>query len=129
MRVSGVKKIEIGIIKQDNVDFWLQKSQPKLDCRDVISTVWHFDLHGYEAYQEQDDPFIVLEKSEYYTETNGLFGPDGDEKKHFFMDHSQKGGQRVYCFGHEFFTGNEAPYPVYRVSDGRQVYPEGLNDE
>lgn len=32
-------------------------------------------------------------------------------------------GPRAYCLGHEFFEGDRAPYPVYRVSDGSLVAP------
>jgi hypothetical protein len=30
---------------------------------------------------------------------------------------------RAYCFGHEWFEGNRAPYRVFRVSDNTEVFP------
>jgi len=33
-------------------------------------------------------------------------------------------GERAYCFGHEWFEGGEAPYPVYSVKTGLLVEPE-----
>lgn len=33
-------------------------------------------------------------------------------------------GPKAYCFGHDWFDGGIAPYPVYRVSDDTLVQPE-----
>lgn len=33
-------------------------------------------------------------------------------------------GERCYCFGHDWFEGEKAPYPVYRVDTGEMVEPE-----
>ena len=32
-------------------------------------------------------------------------------------------GERAYCFGHDWFDGNVAPYPVYSVETGELVQP------
>jgi len=34
-------------------------------------------------------------------------------------------GVKTYCFGHDWFEGDWAPYPVYRVSDGSLVPKPG----
>jgi hypothetical protein len=36
-----------------------------------------------------------------------------------------EGGPRAYCLGHDWFEDDRAPYPVYCVSDGALVQPEG----
>lgn len=33
-------------------------------------------------------------------------------------------GERAYCFGHDWFEGRKAPYPVYSVATGELVQPE-----
>lgn len=32
-------------------------------------------------------------------------------------------GERAYCFGHDWFEGGVAPYPVYRVDNNEEVRP------
>lgn len=33
-------------------------------------------------------------------------------------------GARAYSFGHDWFEGGKAPYPVYSVETGAEVFPE-----
>jgi hypothetical protein len=37
------------------------------------------------------------------------------------LDSAREDGVRAYCLGHDWFDGDEAPYPVYRVSDDSLV--------
>ncbi len=34
------------------------------------------------------------------------------------------GGIKAYCLGHDWFDERKAPYPVFRVEDGQEVFPE-----
>ena len=40
------------------------------------------------------------------------------------LDNPCDDGAKCYCFGHEWFDGDRAPYPVYRVDTGAIVEPE-----
>ena len=40
------------------------------------------------------------------------------------LDSPMADGVKCYCFGHEWFDGDVAPYPVYSVESGNQVIAE-----
>ena len=40
------------------------------------------------------------------------------------LDNPCEDGAKSYCFGHDWFDGDRAPYTVYRVADGAIVEPE-----
>ena len=40
------------------------------------------------------------------------------------LDNPCDDGAKCYCFGHEWFDGDRAPYPVYSVATGTIVEPE-----
>ena len=40
------------------------------------------------------------------------------------LDNPCEDGAKSYCFGHDWFDGDRAPYTVYRVADGTIVEPE-----
>lgn len=40
------------------------------------------------------------------------------------LDNPCEDGVKCYCFGHEWFDGDRAPYPVYSVETGNQVIAE-----
>lgn len=70
-----------------------------------------------------DDLFVKL--SPYYT--FAPFCSPCAPGRVYLRDAGPAGDARGYCFGHEWFTGGVAPYPVYSVVDDSEVYPVGLS--
>jgi hypothetical protein len=80
---------------------------------------WTLDDGEYEATASADgDCFIV--KSPYFTRAE-FCSPCAPGAGH--LGSPDPDGPRTYCFGHDWFRGELAPYPVYRVSDGTMVHP------
>jgi len=82
---------------------------------------WVYDKGGYEAHQTRDDSDIWVTKSPYYTRAQ-FCSPCAPGACH--LDHPMPEGEKAYCFGHDWFEGGVAPYPVYRVEDGSLVKPK-----
>lgn len=88
------------------------------DCAEPLG----FTLDDGE-YQAQcgDDGDIFIISSPYFTlcrfcspcapGAGYLMSPDPD-------------GIKTYCFGHDFFDDGKAPYPVYRVDTGEEIFRE-----
>lgn len=84
---------------------------------------WAYESNGYSATCGEDGDIFIL-KSPYFTYAqfcspcapgacylmNSLDAPCEDNK--------------AYCFGHDWFDGNKAPYPVMSVKTGLPVQPE-----
>lgn len=90
-----------------------------------------FSADGYELIDCLDSDVMVL-NSPFYT--HGAFCspcvPGGVS-----LDSPIEGGVKAYALGHEWFEGNRAPYPVFRVSDDSVVaaeedllHPDPLNN-
>lgn len=80
------------------------------------------------ATQGGDDCDIFVLRSEYFT--FAPFCSPCAPGACYLRDADYAGDDRAYCFGHEWFWDTErgyAPYPVFRVSDGAEVYPPGLS--
>ena len=75
------------------------------------------------SYASSDDLFVEL--SPYYT--FAPFCSPCAPGAVYLRDAGPAGDARGYCFGHEWFTGGVAPYPVYSVVDDSEVYPVGLS--
>jgi len=75
-----------------------------------------YDSEGYQAEQSYDDPDIFITKSPYYTLCQ--FCSPCAPGAGYIMN---RGTVKAYCFGHEWFEGNKAPYPVYSVATGEEV--------
>ncbi len=86
-------------------------------CDECKPSSWYVDDGDYLAEcGENGDIFIA--KSPYYTRAQFcspcapgacyLTNPCGD-------------GEKAYCFGHDWFEDDKAPYPVYRVSDNSLI--------
>ncbi len=73
---------------------------------------------GLAAEQPFDDPDIFITKSPYYTLCQ--FCSPCAPGAGYLMD---RGTVKAYCFGHDWFEGGKAPYPVYDVKTGRKVKP------
>ena len=87
----------------------------------------YIDNGEYRAYQHRDDCDIFIEHSLYYTYAQ-FCSPcapgacylrnelDGSLPENY--------GNRCYCFGHDMFEDNKAPYRVFRVDDNSEVLAE-----
>ncbi len=88
------------------------------DCCDPIS---HFiDDDEYKA-ECGDSGDIFITKSPYYTKCN-FCSPCAPGAG--YLMNANDDGVKTYCFSHDFFDAQQAPYPVYRVSDNSLVNPE-----
>jgi hypothetical protein len=98
----------------DNEEHEFELESPDFDT----PLAFVLDDGEYEA-QCGDDGDIFITKSPYYTlcrfcspcapGAGYLLSPDPD-------------GIKAYCFGHDWFEGEKAPYPVYRVESGGAVW-------
>ncbi len=80
---------------------------------------WTLDDTEYKAeYHTDGDVFIT--KSPYYTHAQ-FCSPCAPGACH--LSHPLEGtdGPKCFCFSHDWFEGDKAPHPVYRVSDGSLV--------
>ena len=68
----------------------------------------------YRAEQGGDDTDIFVLESPYYTRAQ-FCSPCAPGACH--LENPIPNGEKTYCFGHDWFDGGSAPYPVYRVSD------------
>ena len=82
---------------------------------------WVYIQDGYEAGQNHDDSDVWVTQSPYYTRAQ-FCSPCAPGACH--LDHPTPEGEKAYCFGHDWFEGGVAPYPVYRVKDDTLVVPE-----
>jgi len=79
---------------------------------------WVYETDEYSAYQAGNDTDIFVIKSPYYTRASycSLCAPGACHLKY-----PNGEGEKTYCFGHDWFEGDAAPYPVYRVTDNTLV--------
>jgi hypothetical protein len=64
--------------------------------------------------EEYKDTIKFLHKQGLYDTSGGVYA-----------DIAKKlGFPKVYCFGHDWFEGNKAPYPVFSVKTGFEIKPE-----
>ncbi len=116
--------IRYGVISQNSVlQAWADSAEPEYDPAVEWDTMdeptgWTLDDGEYKAVDCLDTEIMIIQ-SPYYTLAPfcspccpgaGNLDQAGD-------------GVKTYCFGHEWFDGGRAPYPVYRVSDGSLVEP------
>lgn len=80
------------------------------------------------ARQSGDDCDIFVLSSDYFT-----FAPYCSPCAPgacYLRDAGEDGDDRAYCFGHDWFWDTErgyAPYPVYSVETGEEIYPPALS--
>jgi len=73
-----------------------------------------YDRDGYACEQGYDDPAIFIFKSPHYTWCQ--FCSPCAPGAGYTMKWTDPGvGIKAYCFGHDWFEDNKAPYPVYSV--------------
>ena len=81
---------------------------------------WSYEGEGYKLSDCLDTDIFVLD-SPYYTFAQ-FCSPCVPGAGN--LDTPLEGGVKCYCLGHDWFESNEAPYPVYRVSDNTLVNPK-----
>jgi len=101
------------------------------DWLDSEPVAFTYEQKGYAAQQDADDIDIFVVKSPYFT--YGVFcspcAPGaislGSISSLDEIDsnnpYDPPVNNRAYCFGHDWFEGGKAPYPVYSVKTGEQV--------
>lgn len=78
-----------------------------------------YDRRGYEATcGERGDIFVM--KSPYFTRAQ-FCSPCAPGA--CYLTNLCDDGERAYCFGHEWYEGGKAPYPVFSVESGELVEP------
>jgi hypothetical protein len=75
------------------------------------------------SYASSDDLFVEL--SPYFT--FAPFCSPCAPGAVYLRNAGASGDARGYCFGHEWFSSGVAPYPVFDVATGAEVYPVGLS--
>lgn len=91
------------------------EEQDWYDCAEPIGHGYTSD--GYVAYEGSDGD-IFVEKSPYFTRAQ--FCSPCAPGACYLMNPCED-GERAYCFGHDWFESEEAPYPVYSVETGEIV--------
>lgn len=79
----------------------------------------NYDAEGYAA-TSGDDGDIFITKSNYYTKAK-FCSPCAPGAGH--LSSPSEDGVKTYCFGHDWFEDNVAPYPVYSVETDELVQP------
>jgi len=87
------------------------------DCAEPLS--FYVDDGEYLA-ECGDDGDIFIMKSPYFTFC-ALCSPCAPGAG--YLRSPIKGGVKAYCFGHDWFEDDSAPYPVYSVETGEEVMP------
>lgn len=83
----------------------------------------YIDDGEYKAIvDEMGDVFI--EKAPYFTRAQ-FCSPCAPGA--CYLTNPTPDGDMAYCFGHDWFEGDKAPYPVYCVKTGKEVLPKGIN--
>lgn len=81
------------------------------------------------ASQGGDDCDVWVFKSDYFT--FAPFCSPCAPGACYLRDGDYTGDARAYCFGHDWFWDRDgaavAPYPVFLIADGSEVYPAGLS--
>jgi hypothetical protein len=106
---------KVGQAWYDESDALFPNKENGEDDDDFEPIGFYIDKDGYEACQGNDDCDIFITKSPFYTICK-LCSPCAPNAG-YIMDSDPK-GYKTYCFGHDWFETNQAPYPVYDVKTG-----------
>jgi hypothetical protein len=126
--------IHYGVISQNEVlQAWADSSEARFPCEDCEHNVdnegcddcmdcepleYTYDDEGYVCQQSADDPDIFIIKSPYYTFC-GYCSPCAPGTGYIMSTREE--GIKAYCFGHDWFDDEKAPYPVYDVKTNLEV--------
>lgn len=113
------------------LDYACEECKASFDIGDVMPEEpysFSYDKDGYQAEQGYDDFDIFIMKAPYYTYCQycSPCAPGAGYVMNWIKKPDDPVGimpPKGYCFGHTWFEGGKAPYPVYRVSDGSLVEP------
>lgn len=124
--------IHYGVISQHSVASWfydeIENDYPKHECTEddckeceyAEPIGWHYEKDGYKLVDCLDSDIFVLESPFYtFAQYCSPCVPGAGNLDTFVED-----GVKTYCLGHDWFEDGKAPYPVWRVSDGKQVIAE-----
>lgn len=126
-------KIRYGIIALHSVmQAWCDSSEPYYSCEDCeleqgsdecfdtdcdLSS-WYFNDEGYEAETCFDGTEIMIMKSPYFT-----WGTFCSPCAPGAINIDVPGSDGIaYCFGHDWFDEGKAPYKVFSVETGKQIF-------
>ena len=119
--------VRFGVISQNEcLQAWADSSEAIFpvcecgegDCRcmcDPIAYVIKDDEYFATCGEDGD---IFIERSPYYTLCT-YCSPCAPGASYLMSP----GDVKAYCFGHDFFEDERAPYPVYSVKTGEEVLP------
>ncbi len=92
------------------------------DSQDAYGEEWTYWQYCDDGYELSDclDSGVIVTKSPYYT-----FAPYCSPcvPGACDLDSACDDGSKAYCLGHDWFEEREAPYPVYSVATGEQIFP------
>lgn len=101
-------------------DYACPRCRHTLDGSDVFGDEpmgFNYDADGYTA-ECGDSGDIFITKSPYYTRAK-FCSPCAPGAG--YLRDATPNGVKTYCFGHDWFEDNQAPYPVFRVSDDAEM--------
>ena len=103
-------------------DYYCRTCKEEYDAEDVFGdepSGWTLDDGEYEACDCLDSDVMVL-KSPYYTFAQYCSPcvPGAGNLGHYIPE-----GVKTYCFGHDWFEEEKAPYMVFSVETGKEVPP------
>lgn len=105
-------------------DAYASNSYPECTCgaENTESVVSHYEysVEGYQLRQGSEDNDIFVLESRYYT--HACFCSPCAPGACYLLNPDRE-APKAYCLNHDFFDGDKAPYPVFRVSDDTEVLP------
>ena len=99
------------------------ETEIELDPPDLNPLGYTYDKEGYKAEQTFDSPDIFILKSPYYTYA-AYCSPCAPGAGHLESPLPKDEGVKTYCFGHDYFDNDIAPYDVYSVETNELIKPE-----
>jgi hypothetical protein len=94
---------------------------PDRDWQDMEPCGYKYDADGYKCSQSNDDVDIFICESPYFTYAQlcSPCAPGAGYLKSELEEPSEN--HKAYCFGHDWFEEEKAPYTVYSVATGEEV--------
>lgn len=88
------------------------------ECYSEEAIAFTYEQDGYKCSQDRDDTDIFILKSPFYTRCQycSPCAPGAG-----YIINTVEDGVKSYCFSHDWFEDNIAPYPVFRVEDDKEV--------
>jgi len=126
--IDTQKMIRYGVISQgDIMDAWCELAEPHYheapteeEMEFAEPDCWCYEDEGYVAHSDDYGDVFIIE-SPYYTYAQ-FCSPCAPGACHLNNPISEKDpNNKCYCFGHEWFENEKAPYPVYSVETDELV--------